>query len=57
MLTTGAIRIVDDLGRIVIPKDTRRRMRIEGGTAMEFFIDGTNIVLKNAVPRRMNQKR
>lgn len=46
MLTTGAIRRVDDLGRIVIPKDIRRRLRIKEGTPMEFFIEGDAIVLK-----------
>lgn len=46
MITTGAIRRIDDLGRIVIPKDIRRRIQAEEGTPMEFFIDGTNIVLK-----------
>lgn len=39
MRATGIIRRVDDLGRIVIPKEVRRPMRIREGEAMEIFTD------------------
>lgn len=39
MRATGIIRRVDDLGRIVIPKEVRRLMRISEGEAMEIFTD------------------
>lgn len=39
MQATGTIRRVDDLGRIVIPKEVRHRLGIKEGTAMELFID------------------
>lgn len=39
MKATGIIRRVDDLGRIVIPKEIRRSMGIREGEPMEIFID------------------
>jgi len=39
MRATGIIRRVDDLGRIVIPKEVRRTMKIREGEAMEIFTD------------------
>ena len=39
MRATGIIRRVDDLGRIVIPRDIRKQMNIGDGEAMEIFID------------------
>lgn len=48
MRVTGIVRYIDDLGRIVIPKDIRRRYRFGTGDAVEFFIedDGTIIIKK-----------
>lgn len=42
MKATGIIRRVDDLGRIVIPKEIRRRIGITEGTPMEIFITDNN---------------
>ena len=49
MKITGTIRRVDDLGRIVIPKEIRRLVfgkTDATGEPMEIFIDGENIVLR-----------
>lgn len=47
MKTTGIVRRIDDLGRIVIPKEIRRAMRIYEGDPLEIFFDTDhNIVLK-----------
>ena len=49
MKMTGTIRRVDDLGRIVIPKEIRRLVfgkTDATGEPMETFIDGENIVLR-----------
>lgn len=46
MKATGMIRRVDDLGRIVIPKDLRRTLGIIDGTPMEIFVDGSQVILK-----------
>ena len=39
MITTGIVRRVDDLGRIVIPREIRRIMKIHEGDPLEIFID------------------
>ena len=36
MKTTGIIRRIDDLGRIVIPKELRRNLRIQNGDSLEY---------------------
>ena len=46
MKTTGVIRRIDDLGRIVIPKEIRKTMRIKDGESLEIFLDSDNIILK-----------
>lgn len=39
MKATGIIRRVDDLGRVVIPKEIRRKLRIKEGEPLEVFLD------------------
>ena len=46
MKSTGVVRRVDDLGRIVIPKEIRRTLRIRDGEELEIFVDNDFIVLK-----------
>ena len=46
MKTTGVVRRIDDLGRIVIPKDIRKSLRIRDGESLEFFVDKETISLK-----------
>lgn len=46
MKATVIIRRVDDLGRIVLPKEVRRKVGITEGTPMEIFTDSDGIVLK-----------
>ena len=46
MKTTGVVRRIDDLGRIVIPKEIRRSLKIRDGEAMEIFVDNEYIALK-----------
>ena len=46
MKSTGVVRRVDDLGRIVIPKEIRRTLRIRDGEALEIFVDSEMIALK-----------
>ena len=45
MKATGIIRRIDDLGRIVIPKEIRRNMNIREGDPMEIYLDGDNKVV------------
>lgn len=47
MKATGIIRRIDELGRIVIPKEIRKTLRIKEGESLEIFVDNSeNIVLK-----------
>ncbi len=50
MKATGVVRRIDDLGRIVIPKELRRTMRIREGDSLEIFIEGEKIMLKKYSP-------
>lgn len=46
MKTTGVVRRIDDLGRIVIPKEIRRTLHIHDGESLEIFVDNEIITLK-----------
>lgn len=46
MRATGIIRRIDDLGRICIPKEIRRKLKITENDPMEIFMDGENLILK-----------
>ena len=39
MKATGIVRRIDDLGRVVIPKEIRRTMRIREGDPLEIYTD------------------
>ncbi len=39
MKATGIVRRIDDLGRVVIPKEIRRTLRIREGDPLEIFVD------------------
>lgn len=45
-MSTGIIRRIDELGRIVIPKEIRKSLRIKNGDNLEILVDGENITLK-----------
>ena len=46
MKATGIVRRIDDLGRIVIPKEIRRNLGIREGEAMEIFLENNRICLE-----------
>lgn len=50
MKSTGIVRKVDELGRVVIPIELRRNLDIEVKDALEIFVDGEHIVLKKYAP-------
>jgi transcriptional pleiotropic regulator of transition state genes len=50
MKATGIIRRVDDLGRIVLPKELRQTMGIRAGDPMEIYTDADNIILRKYAP-------
>ena len=45
MKSTGIIRQVDELGRIVIPKEIRRHMGITSSDPIEIYVDDNKIIL------------
>ena len=50
MKSTGIVRKVDELGRIVLPIELRRTLDIAEKDALEIFVDGESIVLKKYEP-------
>lgn len=46
MKALGVVRRIDDLGRIVIPKEIRRNFKINEGDSIEIFVDNNGIILK-----------
>lgn len=46
MKATGIIRRIDDLGRVVIPKEIRKNLRIKEGDNLEIFVVNEDIILK-----------
>lgn len=45
MKNTGIVRRIDELGRIVIPKEVRRTHNLDVGVALEIYVDNNGIIL------------
>ena len=50
MKSTGVVRKVDELGRIVVPIELRRTMDISVKDTLEIFVEGDKIILKKYHP-------
>jgi len=50
MKSTGIVRKVDELGRIVIPKEIRRTMDLPEGTPLENLVNGNMVILRKYAP-------
>ncbi len=50
MKSTGVVRKIDELGRIVIPIELRRTMGIDDRDALEILTDGDKIILQKYLP-------
>jgi len=50
MKATGIVRRIDELGRVVIPKEIRRTLRIKEGDPLEIFTDRDELTLKKYSP-------
>ena len=46
MKTTGIVRKIDELGRIVLPIELRRTLGIGERDSIEIYVDGASIILK-----------
>jgi AbrB family transcriptional regulator, transcriptional pleiotropic regulator of transition state genes len=50
MKSTGIVRQLDPLGRVVLPIELRRTLGIEEKDGLEIFVDGDRIVLRKYAP-------
>ncbi|MCQ4864553.1 AbrB/MazE/SpoVT family DNA-binding domain-containing protein [Pseudoflavonifractor phocaeensis] len=50
MKSTGIVRKVDELGRIVLPIELRRTLDIAEKDNLEIYVDGSSIILKKYQP-------
>lgn len=50
MKTTGIVRRIDELGRIVIPKEVRKRLKINSGDLVDIYVDDVNVILTKFHP-------
>ena len=50
MKSTGIVRKVDELGRIVLPIEMRRTLDIGEKDALEIYVDGSSVILKKYRP-------
>lgn len=50
MKSTGIVRKVDELGRIVLPIELRRTLDIAEKDALEIYVDGSTIILRKYEP-------
>lgn len=46
MKATGIIRRIDDLGRVIVPKEIRRTLRIREGDPLEIFVEDGGVIFK-----------
>lgn len=54
MKSTGIVRKVDELGRVVIPVELRRVLGIEERDSLEIYMDGDKVILKKYVSSEIN---
>ncbi len=50
MKSTGIVRGIDTLGRIVLPKELRTSMHLDNDAKLEIFVDGDSIIMKKYRP-------
>lgn len=55
MKATGIIRRIDDLGRIVIPKEIRRNLGIREGDPLEIFLHEGCVCFKKYIPNKLEK--
>ena len=57
MKSTGIVRKVDELGRVVIPIELRRTLGIDEKDALEIYVDNEKIVFEFKLPKTLDTKR
>ena len=53
MKSTGIVRKVDELGRIVLPIEMRRTLNIEEKDSLEIYVEGDSVILRKYQPTCM----
>ena len=56
MKSTGIVRKVDELGRVVLPIELRRTLDINLKDSLEIYVDGEKIILKKYTRRTISMK-
>jgi transcriptional pleiotropic regulator of transition state genes len=54
-MTTGIVRKIDDLGRIVIPAEMRRVLGVREGDELEITLDGDHVEIRPRIPTIVHQ--
>lgn len=50
MKSTGMVRVIDQLGRLTMPKELREMLGMLEGAPLEIFVDGNTLILKKYQP-------
>ena len=50
MKSLGIVRKIDELGRIVLPIETRKRLELSAGDGVEIFVEKDRVILKKYAP-------
>ncbi|MBR5447520.1 MAG: AbrB/MazE/SpoVT family DNA-binding domain-containing protein [Clostridia bacterium] len=50
MKSLGIVRKIDELGRIVLPVETRKKLNIASGDGVEIFVEKDRVILKKYEP-------
>ena len=50
MKSTGIVRNIDELGRIVVPKELRKKLGIANTDPVEIYVEGEKIILTKYLP-------
>ncbi|NFC47385.1 AbrB/MazE/SpoVT family DNA-binding domain-containing protein [Clostridium botulinum] len=50
MKSTGVVRKLDNLGRVVLPKELRKTLNLDEKDPLEIYVDGEQIILKKYAP-------
>lgn len=53
MKSTGIVRKVDELGRVVIPIELRRTLGIEQNDSLEIYVDDNKIIFEKYIPNQV----
>ena len=56
MKDLGIVRLLDDLGRVVIPKEIRKKLDWQEEDALKFYLDeNNNLILKKYIPEEYEE--